>query len=280
MSLMDKAIWYIESHYREPVSLEEVAEHCHVSHYHLTRAFATATGYSLMRFVRARRLSEAARQLTNGATDILALAIDSGYNSHEAFTRAFREQFGVTPEAVRAQGHTNNVDLVEPMRMKPTLLENMQPPRYETRPTFLVAGLGEHYASPAHAAIPSLWQKFGPYLGHIAGQKDKTAYGVIYNADSTGNFDYIASVEVSDFNQLPPEFTRFRVPEQKYAVFALQDHISAIHSAWGTVWNKWIPELKLQPSGGAELELYPASFDPRTGLGGYELWVAINDFPR
>ncbi|MGE5157753.1 MAG: helix-turn-helix domain-containing protein [Gemmatimonas sp.] len=66
----------------------------------MVRAFAAATGFSVMRYVRARRLSEAARALARGAPDILSLALEADYGSHEAFTRAFRDHFGMTPEAV------------------------------------------------------------------------------------------------------------------------------------------------------------------------------------
>jgi AraC family transcriptional regulator len=48
-----------------------------------------------MRYVRGRRLTEAAKVLSDGAPDILTVALDAGYGSHEAFTRAFRDQFGV-----------------------------------------------------------------------------------------------------------------------------------------------------------------------------------------
>ena len=50
---------------------------------------------SPMAYVRARRLSDAARALIAGAPDILRLALDSGYASHEAFSRAFKSQFGL-----------------------------------------------------------------------------------------------------------------------------------------------------------------------------------------
>ena len=69
-----------------------------------------------MRYMRGRRLSEAARVLANGGADILTVALDFGYGSHEAFTRAFRDQFGVTPESVRAQRHLDNVNLVEAIK--------------------------------------------------------------------------------------------------------------------------------------------------------------------
>ena len=58
MGPVDKALWYVESHSREPISLGEIAKACHVSVFHLTRTFAATTGLSLMRYVRARRLTE------------------------------------------------------------------------------------------------------------------------------------------------------------------------------------------------------------------------------
>src|SRR5258708_4228072 len=85
MDPIQKALWFVESHSREPVTLEDIAKACKVSAFHLTRAFAATTGLSLMRYVRGRRLSEAARQLAEGADDILSIAFDSGYGSHEAF---------------------------------------------------------------------------------------------------------------------------------------------------------------------------------------------------
>jgi AraC family transcriptional regulator len=97
-----KALWYIESHLQGALTLDDIAAIGGVSRFHMVRAFAAATGLSVMRYVRARRLTEAARALANGAPDILSLALDADYGSHEAFTRAFRDHFGMTPEAVRS----------------------------------------------------------------------------------------------------------------------------------------------------------------------------------
>src|SRR6202035_1143537 len=106
------------------------AEVAGVSRHHVTRAFGEATGLSVMRYVRGRRLSEAAKSLANGAPDILGVALEAGYGSHEAFTRAFRDQFGPAPETVRAQRHLDNIPLVEPIRMDQTLLAELPPPRF------------------------------------------------------------------------------------------------------------------------------------------------------
>src|SRR6202043_2123705 len=113
MNPAQRALWYIESHLAEELTLDEIAGVAGISRFHLVRAFAVATGFSAMRYVRARRLSEAARALAGGAPDILNLALDADYGSHEAFTRAFRDHFGVTPEAVRSSACLDHLKLVE-----------------------------------------------------------------------------------------------------------------------------------------------------------------------
>src|SRR5919201_3347576 len=102
MNPAQKALWYVEGHLSDALTLDEIASVAGVSRFHMVRAFAAATGFSVMRYVRARRLTKAAQALAAGAPDILSLALDADYGSHEAFTRAFRDHFGVTPEAVRA----------------------------------------------------------------------------------------------------------------------------------------------------------------------------------
>src|SRR6202035_3694269 len=135
-------------------------------------------GRSVMTYVRGRRLSEAARSLANGAPDILAVALDAGYDSHEAFTRAFRDQFGMTPEAVRAGRHLDNLELVERIKMDESLIAHLEPPRFEAGKPLLIAGLGERYNDETCAGIPAQWQRLQPYIGNVPGQIGRATYGV------------------------------------------------------------------------------------------------------
>src|SRR6195256_1165073 len=128
MNPAQKALWYIESHLAGELTLDDIAAIAGISRFHMVRAFAAATGLSVMRYVRARRLSEAARALADGAPDILDLALDADYGSHEAFTRAFRDHFGVTPEEVRATTCLDKLKLQEPIMMDSTVLDDLKPP--------------------------------------------------------------------------------------------------------------------------------------------------------
>src|SRR5260370_34222180 len=215
---VERALWFIENRISGVISLQAIAASAGVSSHHLARAFGAATGQSLMRYARGHRLSEAARSLVAGAPDILGVALDAGYGSHEAFTRAFREQFGVTPEECRAAGRLDRIKLVEPLRMDKTLLIDLDEPRFEERKGFLIAGIGARYTFATNEGIPGQWRRFAPYIGALPNQDGPETYCVCCNADNSGSFEYIAGVPVRDFADLPEEFTTVRINAQLFAV--------------------------------------------------------------
>jgi AraC family transcriptional regulator len=278
MESVRKALWFMEGRFRGDVSLDELSRAAGISRYHFAHVFAMTTGQSAMRYMRGRRLSEAARALSNGGPDILSVALDFGYGSHEAFTRAFRDQFGLTPESIRAQRHLDNVNLVEAIKMDDGLITTLAPPRIEQRGLLLIAGLGGNYSSDTRQNIPALWQRLQPHLGHVLGQvfaggggKGGRTFGVSYNIDDDCNFDYLAGVEVSGFSGLPAEFARLRIPPQRYAVFTHREHVSTMHDVVTTIWTKWLPE-----SGYEAVDAhYGEEFDGRTGMGGYQIWIPV-----
>ena len=275
MNAVGKAIWFIETHFSGDISLDDVAKSAGVSRYYMARAFGFATGRSVISYVRGRRLTEAARSLANGAPDIMTVALDAGYGSHEAFTRAFRDEFRLTPEAVRAQRHLCNLELVEPIKLDETLIVDLKATRFENGKPLLIAGLGERYTWETSKAAPAQWQRFASYLGNISRQVGRATFGVACNGDDDGNFDYIAGVEVTDFSDLPAAFSRVRLGQQKYAVFSHRDHISTIRRTVNTIWSKWLPESGHEVADAPSFERFGEEFDPETGMGGFEIWIPI-----
>jgi AraC family transcriptional regulator len=274
MNPVAKALWFIESHFTGELTLAEIAEVAGVSRFHMVRAFGMTTGHSVMRYVRGRRLTEAARMLANGAPDILTVALEVGYSSHEAFTRAFRDHFGITPDMVRAAATVDNLVLMEPCKMNEVAKTPLQPPRITDGKAFLVAGRSERVAFGNTAGLPALWQQFAENLGHVPGQIGRIAYGVCYNTDDSG-FDYIAGVEVADFDSLPKGFARLRVAAQRYAVFTHKEHVSMVQSTFNAIFTDWLPGSGHVPADAPVFERYDERFDGRTGMGGFEIWVPI-----
>lgn len=275
MNPVEKAVWYIESHFTGEISLDDIAAAGGLTRFTMARTFPPVTGMSPVQYLRARRLSEAARSLANGASDILTVALDTGYGSHEAFTRAFRDQFGRTPEQVRADGHLKNLNLQEPIDMDRTPFAELAPPRFVDHPAFLVAGLCEHFQCEDPNSAPAMWQRFTPYLGNIPTQRGDAAYGVLLNGDDTGRYDYMCGVEVSDFSELPPELKGVRIAPQRYVVFSHSGHISEIKRVFATIWGRWLPESGEEVADAPHFERYGAEFDGATGNGGYEIWIPV-----
>src|ERR1700761_4977529 len=146
MPLTNKALFVIERNLNRELTLAEIAKACDVSRFHLAHAFGKATGRSVMDYVRGRRLTEAAYALASGATDILPVALDSGYASHEAFSRAFKERFGKTPEEVKKSESVAGLTLVDPIRHLESKAMTLKEPRIEKVGVLKFVGLKERVA--------------------------------------------------------------------------------------------------------------------------------------
>lgn len=274
MDPVNKALWCVESRFASDVSLDEIAAVSGVSRYHLCRAFGTATGQSVMRYVRGRRLTEAARRLAAGAPDILSLALDWGYGSHEAFTRAFRDQFGLTPDALRERRDLHSLALVEPIMLDDTLRAALEPPRLLPGKPRLIAGLQARLEDGNTSGIPMLWQRFGPHIGHVPGQLGMACYGVCLNAED-GSFDYLAGVEVGSADGLPKDFATARLEPLEHAVFVHRQHISTIKNTFMAIWQDWLPNSGRKAAEAPCYELYDERFDARSGTGITEIWIPL-----
>ena len=277
MDPIGKALWLIETDLEGRLDLQGIADACGLSRFGPARAFALATGWPVMRYARARRLSRAAARLAEGARGILDLALEAGYGSHEAFTRAFREQFGVTPEALRASGRLEGIELREAMRMQPTTTYPLAEPSFENGEELLIAGLGERFTFDKSQGISALWQRFVPWIGKVPGQQGWETFGLCCNPDDDGGFEYIAGVRVDHIGELPPGFTCERLPARRYAVFRHTGHISSIHETFAAIFQRWLPASGLQAADAPEFERYSADFDPMAGSGHVEVWVPLCD---
>ena len=106
-------------------------------------------------------------------------------------------------------------------------------------------------------------------------QASKLAFGVIYNSDDAGDFDYLSGVEVSDFSRTPAEFARLRIPPQRYAIFKHREHVSTISGTFAAIWTRWLPESGHEVEDAPTLEVYGPEFDGRSGHGGLEVWMPL-----
>jgi AraC family transcriptional regulator len=277
MTVTAKALFVIERNHNRDLSLEEIATACGVTKYHLAHAFGQTTKLSVMQYTRARRLTAAARSLARGATNILDLALDSGYSSHEAFSRAFRSQFGVTPESVRDSGSLEGLAIVEPMAVPSHDTVHLGSPRLVSEGEIRIVGLPAHYSHDATAGIPGQWQKFMTFAMTIPERRPGIPVGVATNVDSDGSFAYLCAVEVAAFSTTPPGCVRVVIPAHRYVVFEHRAHISTLQKTYSAIWDEWLPAHELTSSDAPSIERHQETFDPRTGDGGVDLWIPVEN---
>jgi AraC family transcriptional regulator len=99
--VIEEVMRYIREHISEPLNRETLAEVAGFSVPHFHRVFTAHVGESAISYVRRLRLERAARKLRMGAVDITEVALAAGYDTHAAFGKAFKQQFGLSPSEFR-----------------------------------------------------------------------------------------------------------------------------------------------------------------------------------
>lgn len=103
---MLKVLNHVQNHLDEALDLEQLAALAHFSVSHFHRVFKGMIGESIMDHVRRIRLERAYIELSRKRTPVTEVAFAAGYEALEAFSRAFRKTFGLSPTECRARGWT------------------------------------------------------------------------------------------------------------------------------------------------------------------------------
>ncbi|MGN1338759.1 MAG: helix-turn-helix domain-containing protein [Oscillospiraceae bacterium] len=94
---------YVSDNLHQPITLNDIAAHIGYSKFHTSRIFREETGMPLFEYIRRERLTGSAFALRSGGERVIDVALDFMFDSHEGFTRAFTNGFGITPKKFSAQ---------------------------------------------------------------------------------------------------------------------------------------------------------------------------------
>lgn len=98
------SIEHIENNLNSDLLIEDIAATACMSKFHFQRMFSMLTGYTVSEYIRNRRLTVAAQELVHSKAKVIDMALKSGYETPESFTKAFRRIHGVSPSAARKHG--------------------------------------------------------------------------------------------------------------------------------------------------------------------------------
>ena len=263
---------HIEQHLDSRPDLEELARIACFSPYHFHRIFSSMVGESVAAYIRRLLLERAAMQLGHSPESVTQIALGAGYDSVDAFTRAFRAHMGMLPsEYRRRKGHLEAArrrDLGRPLFYHE--MTNLPPMnvRVEKFPPRLVAAV--RHTGPYDESGPA-WGKLCAALGANGLLTDTSvAYGVSYdNPDITAPQKCRMDACVC----LPPElletcaelcpllqnediFLRHIGGEQEYAALRIRGPYTLLHPAYRSLFGMWFPQSGREPENDPGFEIY------------------------
>ena len=125
---IQKTLDYMEEHYEEELTIEQLSSIAHLSRFYYQRLFYRLTGYTVSEYLRSVRLKMAAGLLKADNGKIMDIAMQCGFSSHSTLTRAFRQCYGMSPAEYRASSDIHLDHVIKPeLRMQYTLVDEGVP---------------------------------------------------------------------------------------------------------------------------------------------------------
>lgn len=244
-----KSVSYIENNLRNEIDVFTVSKEVCYSLYHFIRLFQNITGFPPKNYIQQRRLSEAAFELRDTHKKIADIAYDYQFGSPEAFSRAFRKQFGANPTEVR-KGHSSLQHLPIMSAITPDYvyqsdqLRNQPPERMDMSEKFLV---GTSFFAKDSDKITDLSKEWNCFLKEVHTIKNMVLperyYQLQYwseNQDVGGMFFFIGA-EVSKIETLNPFFVVKTIPAGKYLRFIHKGLANKVGYTYKYIYNNFLP---------------------------------------
>lgn len=255
-----RVLTLLEQRLDDPPAPQELARAAAFSLHHFHRIFKAETGESIALHTRRLRLERAARKLRIPGARILDVALEAGYESHEAFTRAFTERFALTPSAFREQ----------PSARLQAWTSTQQAPFDASRVTVGHRG-ALHVASMRHRGsyrdVGVVWQKLVLWAGaHGLLGKEPTLYGLCPDdpeVTATEHLRFDACVLLTPASSLAdPEIAQKTIPEGTYATLVHQGPYTTLNEGYFDLIGRWFPSSGYEPAADDVVEHYLN--DPQT----------------
>lgn len=279
MEAIREAIDYMEAHITEDITLKDVADHVNISPFYFHKGFSILCGYTLMEYIRNRRLSLAAGELTGSDISVTELAMKYGYDSPDSFARAFSRFHGIAPSAVRRENAM--VKTFAPLKLTISLKGGyMMDYRITKKESFTVLAMSREFEyENAKQDIPTFWEE---YYAAGNGQYVCGMFGI--NIDpQRGNekFEYLIADVYHPSMDIPQGFEVRTIPAFTWAVFPCQGPSSTTMQDVNTkLFSEWLPAQKeYEWAAGYCVEMYdaPNKYPKGTEDENYyaEIWIPV-----
>ena len=269
---IQSAVEYIEENLTEELDIGDIAAKAYVSPFHFQRIFSVLCGMTVGEYIRCRRLTLAAQELSSSDIKVIDAAVKYGYDSPDSFARAFTKFHGISPSAAKERGAS--LKAFAPLRIKLTLDGgNFMEYRIVEKASFTVRGKSRSFNSDtSYQEIPKFWQE---YMASDGKRKVCGQFGICLDSDGK-NFDYLIADIYKPWEDIPEGHVTRVIPEGTWAVFPCRGALpKSLQDVNTKIWSEWLPncrEYKL--CGNYDIEMYtePAE-DPKDNY--CEIWVPV-----
>lgn len=264
LSSMQNSINYMEDNILNEIDYDKIAQCAYSSTFHFQRMFSMLTGFTIGEYIRNRRLTLAAQELSFSNVKVTDIAFKYGYETSEAFTKAFQRLHGVTPSAARESG----VKLKSFSRLSIQITmkgDKEMNYRIEQKQAFEMFGISTEIndiGDKPYIEIPEYWKKciLDGTIDRIHNDarisEETQVHATLYNR-SEGVFSYMICYHVPE-RDIPDDYERLSVPALTWAIFTTgvcADGECDIQSIWKRIWTEWFPTSSYEHAVGPEFEM-------------------------
>ena len=269
---IQRGVDYIETRLDVDLPLEDVAKAAGISQWHFQRMFKALTGETLKVYIRGRRLAGSLERLLTSKLRILDIALLAGFESQEAFARAFKQAFGLTPQQYRNVGDKSlllkkvsfDADYLRHINQNVSLT-----PELYSQPRLLLVGKRTLFFSVdseknniGEQLVP-LWQGFLSHLSDVEHRVSDYCYGVVrQEAPGSERLEYHAATAVTAVGKLPEGFVSFELPAGEYAKFAHRGPAQDVNHTVNYAYSTWLAQSEYRHTYAPDLEIYGADYHP------------------
>ena len=253
------SIDYIEKNLPEELNIEDIAKTAALSPFYYQRIFGALCGMTVGEYIRARRMTMAAQELSCSDCKVIDIAMKYGYDSPDSFSKAFQRFHGITPTGAKEAGA--NLRSFAPLHIRITLEGgNMLDYKIVEKAPFTVVGIKKKFNTETnYKEVPEFWDE---WMSDRKGLKG--TFGISTDMDGK-NFYYWISDLYLPWEDIPSGCETFQIPGGLWAVFKCKGHLpDSIQKVNTQIWSEWLPSLQgYTLAGNYSLEFYlPPAKDP------------------
>lgn len=277
---LNDSIDYLEDNIHLKLDMDQAAKVALSSKFHFQRMFHMITGVTVAEYVRKRRLTLAAQELATSNAKVIDIALKYGYQTPEAFTKAFNKIHGINPSKARDVG----IKLKAYPRFSFQIQikgEKVMNYRIVEKESFKIIGRCESITTvdgKNYEIIPKLWEEANKNglcqeLLENSGELGLLGICMDYNAEEEKFTYVIASEKTCD--DIPKDLREIEIPSGTWAVFeSIGPMPGAIQEVWKRIFTEWFPATGYEHADAPEIEAYLPG-NPQDSDYKCEVWIPI-----